>query len=262
MKKLIKSIINKLGFEVYKKGELSFGVATDTYKINSLNFDKKVYDYQDEALTLIRKCAPYSMGSLERMFALHHLVKYVEESKIAGDYVECGVWKGGNAALMAGCHLAYSSTIYRNVWMYDTYEGLPVPSDEDGIDADNYYKTAVDNDNKQELCIADESFVNEVLDDLKFPVSNRVIVKGLFEKTLLLKKPEKIAFLRLDGDWYESTKVCMNELYDKVVDGGIIMIDDYGAWEGCKKAIDEFFVDKGIIPLLHHVDFTCRYYIK
>ena len=97
---------------------------------------------------------------------------------------------------------------------------------------------------------------------IDYPSNNLRIIKGWFQDTLPVNKPERIAVLRLDGDWYESTKVCLNELFDRVVNGGVIVIDDYGDWEGCKKAIDEFFEERKILPFLHHIDKGGRYFFK
>ena len=99
---------------------------------------------------------------------------------------------------------------------------------------------------------------------LKLNEKNVVIKKGWFRDTLPVSKNEigKIAILRLDGDWYESTKVCLDNLYDKVASGGYIIIDDYGHWEGAKKATDEFLAKKGIKPDLVKIDYTGVYFIK
>jgi O-methyltransferase len=259
---LIKNIINKIGYTLSYKGTVAFGNGISPDTIDSIDFSKQVFDNQDEALEIIRIAAKYTMCSLERLFTLYNLTKYLETKKISGDFVECGVWKGGSVGVMAFVNNTYNKTGDRKIWMYDTFEGLPKPVFEDGNNALEYFQIAKKTNNEKLLCKANESFVTELLDSIDFPEKQRRIEKGLFQDTLLNNKPDKIALLRLDGDWYESTKVCLEQLYDKLEDGGVIIIDDYGAWAGCKKAVDEFFYQRGISPFLHHVDFTCRYFFK
>jgi hypothetical protein len=93
-------------------------------------------------------------------------------------------------------------------------------------------------------------------------IDNIFLIKGNVEQTLLEEKnlPEKISILRLDTDWYASTKIELEVLYNKLVKGGILIIDDYGHWQGARKAVDEYFKNKNI--WLHYVDYTCRYIIK
>jgi hypothetical protein len=94
-----------------------------------------------------------------------------------------------------------------------------------------------------------------IADDVTF-------VKGLFQETLPITPLSRIAVLHIDGDWYESVKVCLDSLYDKVVPGGIIQLDDYGYWQGARKAVDEFLEMRGIRSRLQRLDYSGRFLIK
>lgn len=262
MRLLIKKILNKFGYDIFKTKSMSFGDSTRADHITLIDPNNIIYDNHQDAYQTIKICAEYSMTTLERLFVLYNLSKYIEDSKIDGDLVECGVWKGGSAGVMADVALKIGKA-KRTIWLYDSYEGLPEPTKDDGSTAIKF------SNNKSEgklesigECYAQEDYVLELMKKINYPNDKIKIIKGWFQDTVPKIKPEKIAILRLDGDWYESTKICITELYDKVVKGGIIVIDDYGDWEGCKKAIDEFFLLKNISPFLHHVDKGCRYFFK
>ena len=172
-------------------------------------------------------------------------------NNVEGSIVECGTYKGGCLAIMA--KFAYPE---RKVWGFDTFDGIPRPSEKDG-------SCASARGHKGDLAATVED-VYDSLDTVSSPKDHVTLVKGLFQDTIKEKKSEigKIAVLRLDGDWYDSTKVCLDEFYDQVSDGGWIIIDDYGHWPGCKLAVDEFIASRGLNVELIVTDYTERCWIK
>jgi len=180
----------------------------------------------------LKKIESFTMVGHERLYSLIDLVRQVEQENLPGAIVECGVWKGGAAALVARTIKRFGYR--RALWLFDSFAGLPAPSAKDGAAAAAQY--AVDRG---------ESSVTDVLAALaKFKIDpTRVtIVPGWFDQTLPAKQSAigPIALLRLDGDWYESTRTCLEVLASQVTPGGFVVIDDYGSWPGARQAVDEF----------------------
>ena len=159
--------------------------------------------------------------------------------------------KGGSAALMALAAQRLGER--RKIWLFDTFEGLPAPTMDDPD-----YKVA-------SLCVGDcvgtLSEVRRLFENLQI-APDAEFVKGLFQETLQKSQIPAIAVLHIDGDWYESVKVCLDELYDKVAPGGVIQFDDYGYWKGARKAVDEFIERRGISLPLQRLDYSGRFLIK
>jgi hypothetical protein len=183
---------------------------------------------------------PYTMTSRERVENLLKLVYEVDDKNIEGSLVECGVWKCGMLGVMS-----LANTKNRNVYGFDSFEGLPAPQENDGNTAIGWEGTL--KVSLQEACI-----------NLKNMGANASLIKGFFNDTLRNYKQQigKISVLRLDGDWYESTMTCLDELYDLVSPGGFIIIDDYGHWEGCRKATDDFRAKRNIFSTMNQSDYT------
>lgn len=212
-------------------------------------------------LRLYAKVRPYTMVGPPRLSNVFHLAQKVDQMKLPGALVECGVWKGGCSAVMAT-----ASHPSRPLWLFDSFEGLPEPTAEDGKDADEYSGHASEGNLKTiGRCVGPLETVKKLFfEEMKIPRERVHLVQGWFQDTLPVKKEElgSIALLRLDGDWYESTKVCLENLYDQVVPGGFIILDDYHWWEGCKKATDEFLEKRGISATLHTIDDAGAYFQK
>jgi len=200
---------------------------------------------------LFLKVKPITMVSYARLHGLHEATKYIVKNSISGDFVECGVARGGSAALI-GLTLRQMHA-ERNLWLFDTFQGLPQPS-EDNPD----YKIA---NLYTGTCAASVEEVRRSLHSLGV-IDNVHFVPGLFQDTLRSSPIEAVALLHLDGDWYESVKMCLESLYDKVSPGGVIQFDDYGHWAGARKAVDEFMINRGIDTPLRRVDFSGRQLIK
>ena len=201
-----------------------------------------------EKLNLFRKISPFTKVGYTGFSNAYELSKTIEKNGIEGAFVECGVWKGGCAATLA--YVAKKAKSNRKTWLFDSFEGLPEPSEKDGNEAKEYAKNRIFG--KLETinrCVASLEDVEEILfSKLNVDRKNIVIVKGWLQDTLPNAKNEigSIAILRLDVDWYESTKCCLDNLYDNVISGGYVIFDDYDFWEGCKKAVDEFFAKRNI----------------
>lgn len=200
--------------------------------------------FKPAKLSLLIKVAPFSLDSYGALSNVYNLATDVEKRKLPGSYVECGVWKGGCAATMAAITNRFASG--RTTWYFDSFEGMPEPTEKDARGSGKTGKVEDIMGDKLKASISD---VEEIaFNILKLRREKNIIVKGWFKNTLPVKKAQigQIAILRLDGDWYESTMTALTELYDQVVPGGYIIIDDYGSWEGCKRAVHEFRDSRGI----------------
>jgi len=202
----------------------------------------------------------YTMTGKDAMFALYSAVNYVVAAKIGGDIVECGVWRGGSA-LLAALTLREAGE-ERVIHLYDTFEGMTAPTAADvdmhGGEAASYIAEFGD-DGK--WCYAGEDEVRSVLAAQGFVGPQIKIVKGDVLETLPSHLPQSIAILRLDTDWYESTKLELELLYPRLRPGGVLIIDDYGYWAGSRKAVDEYFLNERK-PLLMRVNEQVRLAIK
>lgn len=213
---------------------------------------------------LIQNASNYSMTGTLRMWALLNAIRYVIRNNIPGDIVECGVWRGGNLILAA--QVLDEANDLRKIWGYDTFSGMTEPTIFDtypdgthvGLDLLNSRK-----DEKLQNIHAFASFESVEGALRKNLVDRRVqLVKGPVEETLLNKQnlPDSICILRLDTDWYESTKVELETLFPKLEKGGVLIIDDYGHFSGAKKAVDEYFGSRKV--WMHYIDYTCRLMIN
>ena len=250
MKKILKYLIKKLGYKLLKE--------------NSIRYD---IDYDPGFISEFESLEPNTATSIERMYALKEAVKYVVSNNIDGDLVECGVWKGGSCMLIARTLLECGEN-NRLLWLYDTFDGMTMPTDDDieketGIKGDDLLKNIEKNTDKYNMwAYAPEDLVRKNMRSTKYPPDNIRYIKGKVEETLNETRPGAIALLRLDTDWYESTKAEMQTLYPLISKGGVLIIDDYGHFEGARKAIDDYFKSINEQPLMHRIDYTGRMIIK
>ncbi|MCP6726798.1 MAG: TylF/MycF family methyltransferase [Patescibacteria group bacterium] len=222
------------------------------------------YHFSIEKLRLFLQVFPYTMIGFERLFNVYDLSEKVEEEKLEGAFVECGVWKGGAVAVMA--YVTEKAGSKRHTWLFDSFEGLPEPTIKDGERAQTYSAG-----NKSGTlvsvgrCVGPLEYAQELFFDvLHLPKESIHMEKGWFQDTLQKAKSRvgSIAILRMDADWYESTKCILENLYDNVVPKGYIIIDDYNHWEGCKKAVDEFLLKRDLRPVLVNIDSNAIYFQK
>lgn len=207
-----------------------------------------------------------SMQSYERMWALISATKYVVKNNIPGHFVECGVYKGGSAVIIARTLISMNVT-NRKIYLYDTFEGMtnPIAFDKkQGTEtqASQILAETPKGNGENVWAISSMDSVVKVLQQLNYSFNNFQLIKGDVLETLNQTTPESIALLRLDTDWYESTKKEMEVLYPLVKPGGVVIVDDYGHWSGSRKAIDEFLGNKELQPLMNYIDYAGRLWIK
>ncbi|MFZ0640196.1 MAG: TylF/MycF/NovP-related O-methyltransferase [Candidatus Acidiferrales bacterium] len=200
------------------------------------HFAKRVYP-------LVRQ---HTLLRYETLRSLYEAALYVVKQGIKGSAVECGVAKGGSGATIATA--LSEADPGRQVFLFDTFQGLPAPSRENPD-----YERAVQLIGK---CRGELNEVDDLLRRLK--LRNYRLIEGMFQETLPMADTGNISLLHIDGDWYESTRACLENLWDRVSEGGIVQIDDYGEWQGCKKAVDEFFDRKAIKVRLQYIDPAAR----
>jgi O-methyltransferase len=214
-----------------------------------------------------------SMVAHEGLVTLYEQVAHCETAGLPGALVECGVWKGGAAALMAIANLDQGSE-RRALHLFDSFAGIPEPIAQlDGEravretvgkpeNAQGRLRTA--NDYSHRGGPGSENEVRALLGDVGYPQELVYIHQGWFQETVPADATSigPVALLRLDGDLYESTKICLEHLYEHVVSGGFIVIDDYGAYDGCRWAVDEFLAKASPLPFLCRVNSDIRYWIK
>lgn len=230
------------------------------------DFPTHHYDDETAAQAALHVVGRHTMGSYERMVTLWQQVRYVDRASIPGALVECGTWRAGASGMMALAHKA-SGAPTRNLHLFDSFEGLPEPSAEhDGDRAIDYAKGRAGGAlTSIEACVAPLDDARSLIRDrVGYPALLTHFHVGWFQNTVPIAAPTigPIALLRLDGDWYESTKICLEQLYTSVSSGGVVVIDDYGCWTGCRKATDEFLARLARLPLLCHVDAAGRYFVK
>ena len=213
-------------------------------------------DLEPEFLELYDRCRPYTMTSIERMYALYVSVRHMIEREVAGDVVECGVFAGGSA-MLAALTLQRFGDDTRRVWLYDTFTGMSEPTAPDGAEWERNQRGEVNL-----WCYASRADVEENMALTEFPADRAVFVPGKVEETIPANAPERIALLRLDTDWYESTYHELVHLYPRLEAGGVLILDDYGHFEGARRAVDRYFDESGARPLLTRVDYTARVGVK
>jgi hypothetical protein len=207
---------------------------------------------------------PYTMTSPERVMALCQAIAYLEAKRIPGAVVECGVWKGGS---MMGAALALRSlaSTSRPLFLFDTFTGMPPPGP---ADCDLHNRPAAEwleeptwaGDMVRARCGFDA--VKDALASTQYPFDKIHFVPGRVEDTVPGHAPEQIALLRLDTDWYESTAHELEHLWPRLADGAVLIVDDYGHWQGAKRAVDEFFARHRLDLTLHVIDYTGRLVVK
>lgn len=209
-------------------------------------------------LDIYQKIRPYSMVDLERSYALYQSVLYVLRNQVPGDFVECGVWKGGSCMLMAYT-LLQAGVTDRKIWLYDTFAGMVQPGSADGAEEKRLWEQHRINDLENSWCYSPLEEVEKNMAITGYPLQGCCFVRGRVEDTIPGQVPSAISLLRLDTDWYESTRHELQHLYPLLSARGILIIDDYGVWQGSRKATDEYFGDS---VFLNRIDWSARLIIK
>jgi O-methyltransferase len=226
--------------------------------------DYRIPDVSPDIRGIIEQVRPYTMTSYERLAALCMAVEYVVSNNIPGVFVECGVWKGGSsmAAAMAYRRLCRDDV---DLYLFDTFDGMSAPGKEDvrratGESASDLLATKSTDSEVWARAPLEE--VRENLKSTGYPIDRIHFVKGKVETTIPNCAPQQIAILRLDTDWYESTRHELTHLFPRLAGNGVLIIDDYGHWAGARKAVDEYFAALPVKPLLVRIDDTGRLCIK
>lgn len=222
-------------------------------------------DMEPAFVAIYERCAPYTMTSAERMYALYQGVRHAVARGIDGDMVECGVWRGGSAMLIA-LALMELDAADRRIVLFDTFAGMTRP---DAVD--RRAKDGSETLTKWEHFRRDghNDWAYAPLDEVKanmastgYPADRIDYVAGAVEETLPDRAPARIALLRLDTDWYRSTYHEMLHLFPRLAPGGVLILDDYGSFEGARKAVDQYMDETGTALFLHRIDSTGRLAIK
>ncbi|MEX0674552.1 MAG: TylF/MycF/NovP-related O-methyltransferase [Gaiellaceae bacterium] len=211
-------------------------------------------DFSEADRALWRRVQPYTMTSPERIYTIARACEHVNRARIPGAVVECGVWRGGSMGAAALTLLAENDL--RELWLYDTFTGMTEPGELDvrwsGESASAVYRDG--------WCAASLDDVQQTMRATGYPDELVRYVVGPVEETIPAEAPETIALLRLDTDWYESTRHELGHLWPRLAAGGVLIIDDYGHWQGARRAVDEYFREHPV--LLSRIDRTARLAVK
>lgn len=240
-KKIAKNVLGRMGYTVVK----SSGPSSD----NTTHEEREFFE-------IFRKCKNYTLVSAGKSFALYNAVRYISRNKIPGDFVECGVWAGGQAMIMAYALLKEGDT-ERQIHLYDTYRGMSDPTEADvAIRSQEPAKVKWEKEIRtdyNEWCYASLQDVKANVFSTGYPQERILFVEGKVEETIPGKIPNKISLLRLDTDWYESTYHEFKYLYPILEIGGVLIIDDYDTWEGSRKATDQYIKENDLKILLNKI---------
>lgn len=213
-------------------------------------------DLSDDVRRIWDQVRPFTMVSPERIDSVCRAVDYIIDARIPGAFVECGVWRGG-AAMAAALRFAERGDM-REIWLYDTFEGMPDPIGEE-VDPTGITAAEVIREHSargEAWLSASLDHVSANLNSTGYPASNIRMVQGMVEDTIPGNVPDEIAVLRLDTDFYESTFHELVHLVPRIAANGVLIVDDYGHWSGARRAVDEYFAHRPV--LLTRVDYSAR----
>jgi len=251
LRKLFNSLLQPLGYELARTRD-NPGYPSDFSKADV------------EIIEAVRRCT--MAKTVDKIFPILNAVRHVAQHRIEGSVVECGVWRGGMMMGAARMLLSLGDST-RHLYLYDTFEGMAEPTEQDtdvkGKKALTRYREAPrTNTGGVDWCYASIEEVTENLKSTGYPMDKVHLIKGLVENTLPAGAPESISVLRLDTDWYASSKHEMVHLFPRLQRGGVLILDDYGFWQGCRQATDEYFEANRVQMHLVRVDEACRVGIK
>ena len=226
----------------------------------------ELQDAEPRFQPIYEQCKPFSMTSIERLYGLYKSVEYLIDAAIPGDLAECGVWRGGSCMMMAAT-LLETGKCDRRILMFDTFEGHPAPDPERDVDlwgnrAHAEWQQQTNSGTVKGWGLASLEEVRQNLRLTGYPDDKLTYVKGMVEDTAPTHIPEALSLLRLDTDWYNSTRAALVHFYPRLASGGVLILDDYGHYKGQRQAVDEYFREKGERLLFHRIDYSCRVAIK
>ena len=244
------------GYELHPKG----GATTPRGRVR-----EDPLDFTAEEIATLQAVRPHTMTSPERVVSLIRAVEHVTRQSIPGDVVECGVWRGGSM-MAAARTLLRLGDVSRTLHLFDTFEGMPPPTELDRAAADGTPAADLlateDRATSVNWAVAGLDLVRANVESVGYPADRVKYVVGKVEETIPRQVPERIALLRLDTDWYESTRHELIHLYPRLVPGGLLIVDDYGHWGGARRAVDEYLEEAKIPLFLSRIDYTGRIAVK
>jgi hypothetical protein len=211
-------------------------------------------DVEPGFFAVYRKCQDHTLTSFKAMYAMYQAASYVVKAEIGGDFVECGVWKGGSSMIAALVFRQYGKT-HRDLYLYDTYAGMPNLGKHDADLGTGPFQMFMDLTTRVRgghagVFYASQEEVRQNMLSTGYPGDKIILVKGMVELTIPSQSPERISLLHLDSDSYQSTYHELTYLYPRLAKGGVLIIDDYGSWKGSRKATDQYFEEHKISMLL------------
>lgn len=266
LKYTIKSLLSRTGYTLYR---------SDHFDVRN-PIALTGYDGEETAREAVNRVRDKTMVSYNALLSLWAQIEFCERTQMPGAYVECGVWKGGVGGFMALANIAFGER-RRPIHLFDAFDDICEPDPE--LDGEKAVAEVEEYTGRDRATLSgafrplsgiydrfggpgDEGAVREfIAEEIGFGHENVFTHRGWFHNTLPVADTGPIAILRLDGDWYASTKECLEHLYDRVVPGGFVIFDDYGCYDGCRRAVDEFLVARGP-AYLNFVSRDVRYIIK
>lgn len=255
LRSALRTALRLMGLEVYRRGK-------DPRSLLDMN------NLDEHTLSIFREVKSISATSLHRVDALVGAIRYLEAGDVPGAFVECGVWRGGSVVAMIRALQSLGSA-ERDIYLFDTFCGmsqLPGYSEHDisfrGEKADDLFNSP-GSEKKAEYWSVSLEMVRKTVMSTSYPPDKLHFIQGMVEETLPQRAPHEIALLRLDTDFYQSTKHEMVHLYPRLVKGGVLLVDDYGHWRGAKKAVDEYLAENNEASiLLNRIDYSGRIGVK
>ena len=228
----VRNILHRL-MGMHRAPDSTVGIALESKQCAALQERAQIWE----------KVKPFTMVPEPAIeFMVEQVLRLIRD-KIPGVLMECGVWRGGCSMAMLLAQQVALGRVERAVYMLDSFQGLPPVTARDGPLARKWQEGG-DPDNFLDNCRAIRSDLERVLADMRFVDGDYKIVEGWFDQTVSQVagevEPHSIALLRLDGDWYDSTRCCLDSLMPLVSEGGVVIMDDYYAWDGCARAVHDY----------------------
>jgi O-methyltransferase len=245
------------------RGRRAAGTATDSQIGEAEARHAFPLDFDEADAEVCQRVGPYTMTTPQRIYALVRGVEYVMRTRVPGALVECGVWRGGSMMAVALTLLRLGITD-RELYLFDTFQGMTEPGEEDVKHSGERAAGLLASENREShyWAVAPLEQVRAAVLSVGYPHERIHFVEGPVEETLPEEAPEHVALLRLDTDWYSSTKHELVHLYPRLVQRGVLMVDDYAYWQGAKKAVDEYIAENHLPLLLNRIDYTARIAVK
>ncbi len=220
-------------------------------------------DFDETDAEVWRRVAPFTMTTPGKVHALTRSVEYVVSRPVKGALVECGVWRGGGMMAIALTLLRLGETD-RELYLFDTFEGMTEPGAEDVKQGGRHAADILQHETRDSpiWAVASIDEVREAILSVGYPEERIHLVQGAVEQTLPGAAPAEVALLRLDTDWYSSTKHELVHLYPRLASGGVLIIDDYAYWRGARQAVDEYIRENELALLLVRTDHGARVAVK